>query len=69
MEIQEFSREGEAPVLWEAEARGHVSGLGESSLSMLGSLKKCWIHVANERLVLRSGHVHRCRVSMEGLEG
>jgi hypothetical protein len=69
MEIQEFSREGEAPVLWGAEARGHVSGLEESSLSMLGSLKKCWIHVANERLVLWSGHVHRCRVSMEGLEG
>jgi len=68
MERQESSQEEEAPVPWEAEARVHVSGPGERSYSIHGSLTRCWTHAASERLVLWDGHVHRCHVSMEGLE-
>ena len=68
MERQESSQEEEAPALSEAEAQVHVSVLGERSYSIHGSPTRCWRHAASERLVLWDGHVHRCHVSMEGLE-
>jgi hypothetical protein len=68
MEIQDFSREVEVRVLYEVEVRVHVSEPGERTSSIHGSPKRCSIHAANEMLVLWDGHVHRCRVSMDGLE-